>query len=130
LDPPDHEVWPTPSRCFEVFPKKKLTYTLTAKRGAEQVTQMVSLGPGAPLPELIGVNVDAREVARGTPMHVCYKARNAASVTVTPGEYLQHEAHSGCVRYVMDKSTRFKIRVRDAGGDIIDGEDVEVRVKP
>ena len=80
--------------------------------------------------EKIEVRVDALEVATGTPMHVCYTAKNAASVSVTPGEYVQHEPDRGCVRVVMEKNTRFAVRVRDRDGDIVDGEDVEVRVKP
>ena len=129
IEPPDYAVWPSPSRCFEVFPKTKLTLKLTAKRDAEQVAKMLTVAPGPPSPELLEVRVDALEVTAGTPLHLCYRARNAASVTVTPGEYLQHELDHGCVRLVMQKTTRFLVRVRDRDGDLVDGEDVEVRVK-
>jgi hypothetical protein len=130
IDPPDYPVWPSPVRCFEVVPKKKMTLKLTARRDAEQVVQMVTLAPGAPPPELVELRVDAMEVAAGSPIHVCYRAKNAASVTLTPGEYLQHDADYGCVQMVLQKTTRFSVRVRDKDGDIVDGEDVDVRVKP
>ena len=130
LDPPIAQVWPSPSRCFDVFPKKKMTLTLTAKRDSEQVVKMVTIAPGPPPAKLLDVRVDALEVSAGTPMHLCYRAKNAASVTVTPGEYVQHEADQGCVQFTMEKTTRFSVRVRDKDGDIVDGEDVDVHVKP
>jgi hypothetical protein len=129
IDPPNYPVWPSPSRCFEVFPKKKLTLKLTARRDTEEVVKMVTVAPGPPPAELIEVRVDALEVPVGTPLRVCYTAKHAASVSVTPGEYIQHEPDHGCVQVVMEKNTRFAVRVRDRDGDIVDGEDVEVRIK-
>jgi hypothetical protein len=130
LEPADSQVWPSPSRCFEVVPRKPVTYTLTASRGAERVTRSLTVAPGAPLAELVEVRIDAKEVEKGTPMTVCYQARNAASVTVTPGTWVVVPTpERGCVKYVMEETTLFKVRVRNAAGDIVDGEDVEVKVR-
>ena len=130
IDPPDYQVWPSPSRCFEVVPKKKMTLKLTAKNASEQTFQMLTVAPGAPPPELIELRVDAMEVAKGTPMHVCYRAKNATTVTLSPGAYVQHDANYGCVELMMEQTTQFSVRVRDKDGDVVDGEDVTVRVKP
>jgi hypothetical protein len=130
LDPPDQPVWPSPSRCFEIVPTKPVTYTLTAERGSEQVTQSVTIAPGPPAAEILNVNIEAREVPRGTTMTVCFKARNAASVTVTPGSrFGEYTPERGCVQQVMEQTTLFRVRARNGAGEIVDGEDVEVKVK-
>jgi hypothetical protein len=130
LDPPDQPVWPSPNHCFEVKPSRKVTYVLTVEGGGKQATRSVTVTPGPPAPEILNVNVDSREAPRGTPMTVCYKARNAASVAVTPGVWIgEHTAESGCVRHVLEETTLFRVRARNAAGEIVDGEDVEVQVK-
>lgn len=131
MDPPGPEVWPSPSRCLEVAPKQSTTYTITAERGAERVSRSLTITPGPPRAEIVEVRIDAREVPRGTPMTVCYTARNAASVTVTPGTWflVSPTPERGCVRHVIQEATTFQVRARNAAGEIVDGEDVEVRVK-
>lgn len=130
LEPPVDDVWPSPSHCLKLEPKITTRYTLTASRGAEKVTQSLSITMGKPRPELIKVNVDSLEVAPGTRLTICYQARYAASVTVTPGEWFGgHTPDAGCIQHDMQRSTLFKVRVLDDDGTIIDGEDVEVRVK-
>lgn len=129
LDPPDEHVWPSPSRCFELRPTKAVTYTLTAERDGAKATQSLTISMGAPQPELLSIKVDALEVPKGTPLTICYAAKNAADVTVTPGDWFgPHTPDKGCVQHVMDQTTTFKVRVRDNRGTIADGEDVEVKV--
>ena len=130
LEPPVDRVWPSPSRCIEIFPKKAVTYTLTAERGLEKVSRSVTISPGPPRPELISVTISAKVVDKGTPASVCYKAKNAVKVTITPGIWLTPQSPElGCVKQVMQETTTFKVRVLDSAGTIVDGEDVEIAVQ-
>lgn len=130
LDPPADRVWPSPSRCIELFPSKSVTYTLTATRGEEKVSQSVTISAGPPRPELIKVDIPAKVVPKGTSVSVCYQAKNAAKVTVTPGTWMTTESpRQGCVQQVMQETTTFKVRVLDKDGTIADGEDVEIVVQ-
>jgi len=130
LDPPVERVWPALSRCFEIEPEAPRTYTLTAERGNDRVSKMLTIKKGAPLVEILEVRVDAMEIAPGTTMHVCYKVRNAGSVTVTPGAWVTApDPNRGCVADVQSQTTTYTVLARDADGDIIDGEEVTVRVK-
>jgi hypothetical protein len=130
LDPPEDRVWPSPSRCIEVFPKKSVTYTLTASRGEEKVSQSLTIAPGPLRPELVKVDIPAKVVPKGTSVSVCYQAKNATKVTVTPGTWLTTESpRQGCIQHVMQETTTFKVRVLDKDGTIADGEDVEIQVQ-
>jgi hypothetical protein len=130
LDPPVERVWPAVARCFEVAANAPRVYTLTAERGEDRVSTTLTIRKGAPRVEILEVRVDALEIDAGGTMHVCYKARNAGSVTVTPGTWRpDHTPDYGCVSYVQNQTTTYTVLARDADGDIIDGEEVTVRVK-
>ena len=55
LDPPVEKVWPAISHCFDLIPVKPVTYTLTALRGTEQVSQSITVQPGPPAVKLVDV---------------------------------------------------------------------------
>ena len=131
IDPPVGEVWPAKVRCLELTPKTPITYTLTAERGADRVSQSFTIRRGAPPVEILEVRVDALEVAPGTLMHVCYKTRNAGSVSILPpGEPMPgNTPDRGCFLYTQAKTTTYTVQARDVAGDIIDGEEVTVQVR-
>jgi hypothetical protein len=130
LDPPVERVWPAAARCFEIEPQAPRAYTLIAERGADRVSKTLTIARGAPRVEILEVRVDALEVPPGTTMKLCYKARNAGSVTVTPGTWITpRNPDVGCIAYLQNQTTTYTVLARDADGDIIDGEEVTVRVK-
>jgi hypothetical protein len=128
LEPAVDRVWPSPTRCLEA-PARTATYTLTALRGNEKVSQSVKVTPVPPKVKLIEVSINKLEIAQGELVTVCYKAKDAASVTVNPGIWIEpHHPDSGCVRDNPLQSTTYVVTTTGAGGDT-DSERVTARVK-
>jgi hypothetical protein len=130
LDPPVEKVWPAASHCFNVVPSKEVTYTLTALRGSEQDSKSVTIKPGPPAVKILEVSVNKLEVARGEPVTVCYKARNAIAVTILPGTLVNpHSLEFGCVQDHPRQATAYTVDAAGAGDGNTDSERVTVKVK-
>ena len=140
LSPPVEGLWPTMSRCFEVKPAATTTYTLTAlDSSGHSVDQKVTVevgppsnlrGTGASGPRLIQeVTVSKLEVAPGEQVTICYTARNAASVTITPGQNSGPlSAQRGCVTDRPTQTTTYQVAATGSGGQR-DLERVAVKVR-
>jgi hypothetical protein len=130
LDPPVEQVWPAVSRCFNFVTDKPAVLKLTASGKNQSVTQSLEISPGAPLPHIIEVSINALEVARGEKVTVCYKAKNAVSVDIRPGTWIPaaHTPTFGCVWHQPEQATTYVVTATGAGGDT-DTERVTARVK-
>jgi len=129
LDPAVEKVWPSISRCFDLVPAKEMTLTLTATRGAERVSQSTTIRPGAPAVKIIEVSINRIDVARGQTVTVCYKTKNAKTVTIEPGSWIEpHSPEAGCVAHHPQQTTTYTVTATGPGGDT-DVEHVTARVK-
>ena len=78
LSPRGDDVWPSPARCFEISPKQKTTYTLTAYgQDGSKDEKTVAVNIGAAAPKLYDLSVNSTSVKAGDPIVVCFKADNA-----------------------------------------------------
>jgi hypothetical protein len=128
LDPPVDRLWPTVSRCLEV-PTRAATYTLTAQRGSDRVSQSVTITPLPPKAKLLEVSINKLEFAPGEQATVCYKAKNASRVTVKPGSWIEpHRPDLGCVWDRPQHSTTYVVTATGSHGDT-DSERVTASVK-
>ncbi len=128
LEPAVERVWPSFSRCFEI-PSKAETYTLTAERGSERVSQSVTVQLGAPKVQIVEVSINKLDFASGEDATVCYKARNAVGVTIKPGVWIEpHRPDLGCVRDRLHQTTTYTVTATGVSGDT-DSERVTARVK-
>jgi hypothetical protein len=117
LDPPADRVWPAFARCIEVRASRKITYTLTARRGTASVSQSVTVEPGPKPVRLLEVTIDRPDVPRGTTVMVCFKAKEATSVTIRPGTWmLPHDLEVGCVTDNPQKDTTYVVTATGPGG--------------
>ncbi len=129
LNPPIEKVWPSISRCFNLVPVKPVTYTLTALRGTEQVSQSITVRPGPPAVKLVDVSVSAIQVAPGQRVTVCFHANNAVNVTIRPGEWIPpHSNGVGCVGDQPAHSTTYIVTATGEAGDTA-SENATVTVK-
>ena len=132
LEPPVEGVGPALSRCVEVRPKESLTYTLTALDSAgHSVTQKAALEVGPARPEgsrmIQAVTVDKHEVNPGEQVMICFIARGASSVTITPGPGAQPSAERGCAADKPLRTTTYEVIAK--GGGQADTERVTVKVR-
>jgi hypothetical protein len=128
LQPAVERVWPSLSRCFEI-PSKAETYTLTAERGSEHVSQTVTVQLGAPKAHIVEVSINKLDFNYGEDATVCYKAQNAVGVTIKPGIWIEpHRPDLGCVRDRLHKTTTYTVTATGVGGDT-DSERVTARIK-
>lgn len=113
ISPRADDVWPSPARCFEISPKHKTSYTLTAygaDGGRDSKTILVNVGAAAP--RLYDLSVNATQVKAGDPVVVCFKADNAKSIKAGPG-HLDRERN--CLTDNPKKTTTYRIVA--LGGD-------------
>lgn len=128
LDPPVDRVWPAYNRCIEIKPVRLVTYTLTARRGNQSVSKSVTVAPGPPAVKLLEVTISGTVVARGQPVTVCFKARNATRVTIQPGAWMKpFDNEVGCSQDTPAKDTTYIVTASGPGGE--DSERVTVKVK-
>lgn len=128
LDPPAEKVWPAMSRCFEVVPETRITYTLTAERGQESVSRTITIQPGPPKVEILEVSINKLEVKLGQRVTVCYKAKNAVAVTIRPGVWVQHDPKFGCIQDQPKQATTYTV-IATGGDGNTDTERVTAKVK-
>jgi hypothetical protein len=107
LNPPSQDVWPSMARCFEVSPKQKTTYTLTAygEDGSTDV-KTVDVKVGGEPPRLYDLWVNSLQVHPGELVRVCFKTENVTSVKASPGKLAQG---LNCVNDNPSKTTTYKI---------------------
>jgi Gram-negative bacterial TonB protein C-terminal len=129
INPPVEKVWPALARCFDYLPVKTTLLTLTASRGAAQVSQSITVEVGPPAVKILEVSISKIEVARGEKVTVCYKSKNAVKASMKPGKVIfAPRPDSGCVEDRPEKTTTYVVTVTGAGGDS-DTERVTARVK-
>jgi hypothetical protein len=130
LDPPVEKVWPALSHCFDVVASKEVTYTLTALRGAEQVSKSVTIKPGAPAVKILELSVNKLEVVPGERVTVCYKVHNAVGVTLRPGTpFGPRSPDFGCIQDQPHQATTYTVTAAGLGDGNTDSERVTVKVK-
>ncbi len=113
LNPAVEELWPAAARCFEVSPKVKTTYTLTAVGDdGSRESKTVDITVGAPPPRLYDLWVNSVDVRKGEGVRVCFKVENVSSVKVSPGKL---DATGKCLNDTPSKTTTYKITA--LGGD-------------
>jgi hypothetical protein len=128
LDPPVDRLWSTVSRCLEV-PTRAATYTLTAQRGSDRVSQSITITLLPPKVRLLEVSINKLAFAPGEQATVCYKAKNASRVTVKPGSWIEpHRPDLGCVWDRPQHSTTYVVTATGVHGDT-DSERVTASVK-
>ena len=129
LDPPVERVWPAMARCFEIDSAKEATYKLTAARGAESVSQSVTVKPGPPAVKIIEVSINKLQFAPGEPATVCYKAKNAVKTAIEPGTWIDpHTLAFGCIADHPRRTTTYTVTVTGVAGDT-DSEHVTAKVR-
>jgi hypothetical protein len=129
ITPAIDRLWPTPTRCIEA-PARAVTYTLTASRGNEKVSQTVKVTPVAPKVKLIEVSINKVDIKAGEAITVCYSAKHAASVTIKPGVWVQPPRPDvGCVKDMPTRDTTYIVTATGKGGET-DSERVTARVSP
>ena len=140
LEPAVEPVWPAISRCVEVRPNESVTYTLTALDSAgHSVTQKATLEVGPPRPGNPGsggggsrmiqaVTVDKLQLNPGEQVTICFTARHATAVTITPGLGVQQSAERGCVTDKPARTTTYQVVAKGDGGQT-DTERVTVKVR-
>jgi hypothetical protein len=129
LDPPIEKVWPALSHCFDLVPVKDVTYTLTALRGTERVSQSITVKPGPPAVRLLEVSISQIEIALGGNVTVCFKAADAVDVAIRPGEWIPpHSFGVGCVGDQPRRSTAYTVTATGAAGDTV-SQKVTVKVR-
>lgn len=115
ISPRADEVWPSPARCFEISPKQKTIYTLTAygqDGSKDEKTVMVNIGAAAP--KLYDLSVNSTSVKAGDLVVVCFKADNARSIKAGPG-HLDREKN--CLSDNPHHTTTYKILVLGADNE-------------
>jgi hypothetical protein len=136
LEPPIEKVWPALARCFAIRPASTATYTLTAwDDGGRSASKSVTIEvggaatkAGAAGPHIIQVTVNKLQIAAGEPVLICYTARNAASVKITPGQGTGQTAERGCVTDNPKATTTYQVVATGAAGQT-DSERVTVKVR-
>jgi hypothetical protein len=126
------KVWPALSRCFDVAPTSTTKYTLTAEGSdGRTVSQSVTVdvGPARPPgPKILEVTINKTAITRGEPVVVCYRARNATSVTITPGVVAHASPDRGCITDRPNKTVTYQVVATGSGGQT-DSERVTVSVR-
>jgi hypothetical protein len=135
ISPPRQELSSSISRCIEVEPAGKTTYTLTAEGADGKIaTKEIVVereGGGAVAAtavHIVNVNISAVEVNPGDAVSICYKVENAQSVTVAPTTYHGGPQRDGCVVDQPKKTTSYLVRAKGAGGET-DEERVTIKVR-
>ena len=126
LTPPVETLWPTVVRCFDISPKQKTTYTLTAwgEDGARD-TKTVDVRVGAPPPRLYDLWANSIDVRKGDLVTICFKVENVKSVKVSAGHL---DRAKNCLTDTPSKTTIYKITANGGDGEVDSGT-VTVKVR-
>ena len=124
--PAVEDLWPSPVRCFEIAPKQKTTYTLTAYGDdGSKDSKTVEVTVGAPPPRLYDLSVNATQVHAGDKVSVCFKLQNVKDVKASPGKL---DRAVNCVMDNPKKTTTYKITAY-GGNNQEDSGTVTVKVR-
>lgn len=126
LEPPRRELSAALARCVEVEPAGTTTYKLTAEGAGGRTTQELTVTLGPPRPRIVEVRVSALDIARGTPVSVCYKVEHATSVKIEP-PLPPIDTNPNCGVATPQRTTTYTVTAIGAGG-ARDEEHVTVRV--
>ena len=123
LTPRVDEVWPSYSRCVDAKPGTTTIYTLTARDAAgHSVSKSATIEVGPAVAKqstariIQEVTVNKLQVAAGEQVTICYTAKNATSVKITPGESTQQSSDKGCVTDRPAQTTTYQVAATGAGG--------------
>ncbi len=107
MTPSVEDLWPAPARCFEIAPKQKTTYTLTAYGDdGSKDTKTLEVTVGAPAPRVHDLSVNAIQVHPGEMVRVCFKVDNAKNVKASHGKL---DRTVNCVTDSPKKTTTYTI---------------------
>lgn len=113
LSPAVEQLWPSPVRCFEISPKEKTSYTLTAYgEDGSKASKTVEVTVGAPPPKLYDLSVNATDVRPGEKVTICFKVDNVKEVKASPGRL---DRSVNCIFDNPKKTTTYRITA--LGGD-------------
>jgi hypothetical protein len=135
LSPPRRELYPTISKCVEVEPQGKTTYTLTVEGlDGKMLIQEIALEREFSTPaaankvRILNVNISAAEVKAGDAVSICYKVENAQGVGIDPIGFRAGKERDGCVIDQPRRTTTYVVRATGAAGES-DEERVTIRVR-
>ncbi len=107
LLPPVEEVWPSPSRCFQVDPTKHHAFTLTAYGSdGSRDSKSVDLRQAGPAPRVFDLWASSLSIHPGEEVKVCFKVENAQSITAGPGNF---STETNCITDRPKKSTTYTL---------------------
>jgi len=126
LSPAVETLWPSAVRCFEISPKVKTTYTLTAYGDdGSKDTKSVDVVVGSAPPRLYDLSVNSALVHSGEQVVVCFKVENVTRIKAGPGHF---DKDVNCITDKPAKTTTYKITAY--GGDKqMDSGNVTVKVR-
>jgi hypothetical protein len=126
ITPSVEELWPAIARCFEIAPKQKTTYTLTAYgNDGSKDTKTVDVTVGAAAPRVYDLSVNAIQVHPGEMVRVCFKVDNAKHVKASPGKL---DRGVNCMMDSPKRTTTYTITAY-GGNQQEDSETVTVKVR-
>jgi hypothetical protein len=129
LSPPKQELSAALSRCVEVTPTATTTYTLTAEGAAgPPATRELTVTVGPARVKIIDVTVSALTVKPGDLVSLCFHARNATSVEISPLHFRARNPNEGCATDTPRQTTNYVVSATGAAGSK-DQEHVTVTVK-
>lgn len=129
LSPPKQELSAALSRCVEVTPTATTTYTLTAEGASgPPATKELTVTVGPAHVKIIDVTVSALTVKPGDLISLCFHARNATSVEISPLHFRARNPNEGCATDTPKQTTNYVVSATGAAGSK-DQEHVTVTVK-
>lgn len=129
LSPPKQELSAALSRCVEVTPTATTTYTLTAEGAAgPPATKELTFTVGPPRVKIVDVTVSALTVKPGDLVSLCFHARDATSVEISPLHFHARNPNESCVTDTPRQTTNYVVTATGAAGSK-DQEHVTVTVK-
>jgi hypothetical protein len=126
LTPASDLIYPAVSRCIEIAPETRTTYTLTAygEDGSKE-TKSIEVKAGAAPPRLYDLWANSVDVQRGEMVRICFKLENVRKVKVSPGTL---ESGTNCLSDKPAKTTTYKITAQ-GGDNEVDTGTVTVKVR-
>jgi hypothetical protein len=130
IEPDVKRLYPALTYCFEIAPQRTTTYTLTAQDAdGSTAMQSVTVRLGPPRARILEVSVNKLQVAAGERVVVCYKARNATSAGIHPGQFVTSRSlEHACVEDFPRVTTAYTVTIAGVGGQK-DTEKVTVQVR-
>jgi hypothetical protein len=113
LTPHVETILPSSSNCLDIVPHETTVYTLTAYGpDGKADTRAVEVKVGPPQPGVADLVAKPVSVKRGHPVKVCFKVRNAKSVTARPGKL---DRKTNCLVDYPRKTTTYRVTAHGDG---------------